>query len=293
MRLSAGAVRRFSWAWQGRPVEAAYEVLGAGTPVLLLPAFSTVSSREEMRPLASWLAAAGFACTLLDWPGFGASTRGRLGYGSALYGRFLADFCAAAMPAGAAVAAAGHAGGYALALGRQRPGLWRRMALLAPTWRGPLPTAMGPRPRAYAALRSLVRTPAVGQALYWLNTHPRVIGAMYGRHVYADAALVTPEFVAAKRGIARQPGARFASVAFVTGTLDPLPDRESFQALLAPPPAPTLILCGTATPPKSKAEMAAMAANPDVAVEWVPGSLGLHEETADAIGGRVAAFLAG
>ena len=134
VRLSAGTVRRFSWTWQGRPVQAAYEVLGtAGAPVLLLPAFSTVSSREEMRPLASRLAAAGFACTLLDWPGFGASTRGRLGYGPALYQSFLADFCAAAMPAGAAVAAAGHAGGYALALGRQRPGLWRRVVLLAPT----------------------------------------------------------------------------------------------------------------------------------------------------------------
>ena len=152
---------------------------------------------------------------------------------------------------------------------------------------------MGPRPRAYAVLRSLVRAPAVGEALYWLNTHPRMIGAMYGRHVYADAALVTPEFVAAKRGIARQPGARFASVAFVTGALDLVPDREGFQALLAPPPAPTLILCGTATPPKSKAEMAAMAVGPDVAAEWVPGSLGLHEETAGATGERVAAFLAG
>ena len=292
VRLSAGDVRRFSWAWQGRPIQATYEVLGVGAPVLLLPAFSTVSSREEMRPLASRLAAAGFACTLLDWPGFGASTRGRLGYGPAPYQNFLADFCAA-MPAKAAVAAAGHASGYALALGRQRPGLWRRVVLPAPTWRGPLPTAMGPHPRAYAALRSLVRAPAVGEALYWLNTHPRMIGAMYGRHVYADAALVTPEFVAAKRGIARQPGARFASVAFVTGALDLLPDRESFGALLAPPPAPTLILCGTATPPKSKAEMAVMAVGPDVVVEWVPGSLGLHEETAGAISGRVAAFFAG
>ena len=292
MRLSAD-VRRFSWAWQGRSVEAAYEVLGTGTPVLLLPAFSTVSSREEMRPLASRLAAAGLACTLVDWPGFGASTRGRLGYGPALYERFLADFCASAMPAGTAVVAAGHASGYALALGRRQPGLWRRMVLLAPTWRGPLPTAMGPHPRAYAVARSLVRTPVLGQALYRLNTHPRVIGAMYGRHVYADAALVTPEFVAAKRGFARQPGARFASVAFVTGALDLLPDRDSFQALLAPPPAPTLVLCGTATPPKSKAEMAAIAPGPDVAVEWVPGSLGLYEEAAEAISGPVAAFLAG
>jgi pimeloyl-ACP methyl ester carboxylesterase len=289
-------MQRFSWNWHGRPVEAVYETLGTGSPVLLLPPFSTVSSREEMRPLASRLAVSGFACTLVDWPGFGSSTRGALDYGPALYHGFLADLVAATMPDGASVIAAGHASGYALALGHKRPGLWRRLALLAPTWRGPLPTAMGPHPRAYALVRSLVRSPAIGEALYRVNTHPGVIKLMYRRHVYTNAALVTPQFVAAKRAFARQPGARFASVAFVTGALDPLPDRQSFQALLTPPPAPTLILCGTATPPKSKAEMAAemaaIAAGPDVAVKWMPGSLGLHEEFAEAISEPVASFLA-
>jgi pimeloyl-ACP methyl ester carboxylesterase len=285
-------MQRFSWNWQGRPVEAVYETLGTGSPVLLLPAFSTVSSREEMRPLASRLAVSGFACTLVDWPGFGSSTRGTLDYGPALYHGFLADFVAAMMPDGASVIAAGHASGYALALGHKRSGLWRRLALLAPTWRGPLPTAMGSHPRTYALVRSLVRAPAIGEALYRVNTHPHVIKLMYRRHVYANAELVTPQFVAAKRAFARHPGARFASVAFVTGALDPLPDRPSFQALLTPPPAPTLILCGTATPPKSKAEMAAIAAGPGVAVKWMPGSLGLHEEFAEAISEPVASFLA-
>jgi pimeloyl-ACP methyl ester carboxylesterase len=283
--------QHFAWTWQGKPVEATYEVVGTGAPVLLLPAFSTVSTREEMRPLASRLAASEFACTLLDWPGFGTSTRGRLDYGPALYRRFLADFVPAVLPAGAAVIAAGHASGYALALGHDRPGLWRRVVLLAPTWRGPLPTAMGPRPRTYALARALVGAPGIGEALYRVNIHPRVIGMMYRRHVYAVAEHVTPDFVAAKRAIASRPGARFASVAFVTGGLDPVSDRPAFQHLLAPPPAPTLILCGTATPPKSKAEMAAIETGPDVRVEWVPGSLGLHEESADSVRGPAVSFL--
>ncbi len=288
---NGSAVQRFAWAWQGRPVEAAYEAVGDGPPVLLLPAFSTVSSREEMRPLADRLAASGLGCTLLDWPGFGSSTRGRLGYGPAFYRQFLAAFVDAKLPMGAGVVAAGHAAGYALMLGHARPGCWRRMVLLAPTWRGPLPTAMGLRPRSYAAARALVRAPLVGEAIYRLNTHQRVLGMMYRRHVYAEAGSVTPGFVAAKQALARQSGARFASVAFVTGALDPVADRAAFAALLSPPPAPTLVLCGEATPPKSKAEMAAIPSRSDVDVRWVPGSLGLHEEQAAAVGAAVAVFL--
>ena len=284
-------MQSFRWAWRSRRIEVVYEVLGSGAPVLLLPAFSTVSSREEMRPLASELALSGFACTLVDWPGFGSSTRGRLDYGPGCYLHFLGDFAAATMPIGAAVIAAGHASGYALRLGHERPGVWRRITLLAPTWRGPLPTAMGPHPKIYAAVRALVGAPVIGEALYRANTHHRVIAMMYRRHVYADGSRITPDFVANKRGHACGPGARFASVAFVTGALDPFSDRLSFQALFAPPPAPTLILCGESTPPKSKAEMLAIPSTREVSVQWVAGSLGLYEEEAESIVGTIAAFL--
>lgn len=291
MTSLAANVQHFDWSWQGRPVRVAHEATGAGAPVLLLPAFSTVCSREEMRPLADRLVATGFSCTLVDWPGFGSSDRDRLDYGAALFRAFLADFSTAVLASGTAVIAAGHAAGYALALGHDRPELWRRLVLAAPTWRGPLPTAMGLRPRTYAAARALVRSPVIGEAVYRLNTHSRVIGMMYRRHVYADAGRVTPGLVAGKQHLARQPGARFASVAFVTGALDPVADHGAFSALLQPPPAPTLILCGTATPPKSRAGMAAIPSGPDVEVRWVPGSLALYEEHADAIAGPVAGFL--
>ena len=288
---TAESIQRFAWDWQGRTVQVAYETVGIGAPVLLLPAFSTVCSREEMRPLADRMAAAGLGCILVDWPGFGASDRRRLDYGPALFRAFLAAFAAAVLPPGTAVVAAGHAAGYALAAGQAQPGLWRRVVLLAPTWRGPLPTAMGPRPRTYAAARALVRAPVVGQAVYRLNTHRRVIGMMYRRHVYADAGQVTASFVGAKQALSRQPGARFASVAFVTGALDPVGDADAFARLLTPPPAPTLVLCGEATPPKSRAAMQTIPSSPEVEVRWVPGSLGLHEETADAIAPAITAFL--
>jgi pimeloyl-ACP methyl ester carboxylesterase len=281
----------FQWEWGGRAVKVAYEKLGAGRPVLLLPAFSTVSSREEMRPLAEHLATRGCGCLLVDWPGFGGSTRGRRRYGPTLYHHFLAGFATAVVPNGAAVVAAGHAACYALVLAQDRPGVSSHTVLLAPTWRGPLPTAMGEHPRAYAWARRLVGMPVIGEALYRLNTLRSVIGLMYRRHVYAEASRVTPAFVAKKQNVARRQGARFASVAFVTGQLDPVTDRGAFLALFEPPPVPTLVFCGNATPPRSKAEMAALAERSGIDLRSVPGSLGLHEEYAQTIADPIVRFV--
>jgi hypothetical protein len=100
----------------------------------------------------------------------------------------------------------------------------------------------GTAPEIYAAVRTLVGAPFVGEALYRVNTHPRVIAMMYGRHVYADASGITPDFVANKRVHARRPGARFASVAFVAGALDPFFRSARFSGSPRPPPAPVLIL---------------------------------------------------
>jgi hypothetical protein len=48
---STSTVGEYIWNWQGQPIRVAYETLGEGTPVLLLPAFSTVSTRGEMGEL--------------------------------------------------------------------------------------------------------------------------------------------------------------------------------------------------------------------------------------------------
>lgn len=282
----------FAWRWGGRPVSVAHEELGDGpAPVLCLPAFSTISTREEVRPLAVRLAGQGFRCTLLDWPGFGDSDRSRLDYGPALLRAFLAAFAEGRGP-GFGVVACGHAAGYALELARERPDLVGALALVAPTWRGPLPTAMGGHRRgAYAWVRRAVRAPVLGELLYRANTSAPVLRAMMRRHVYADPGTVSPALVEAKRAVARRRGARFAPAAFVTGALDPVHDRAAFLALLSPPPAPVLVLRGEATPPRSAAEMDAVAALPDVEALRVPGALSPHEEHPDALAEPVARFL--
>ncbi len=193
---------------------------GEGETVLLLPAFSTVSTREEMRPLAERLAP-GFRTIVPDWPGFGRGQHPRLDHGPALHLAFLRAFLERVVAGPAAVVAAGHAGGYALALARERPGTWTRIALVAPTWRGPLPTMMGGYRPMQDRLRAALRLPGVGHALYRLNVVRPVVVAMYRRHVYADPTRITPGFVADKAAVARRGGGRFGSAAFVTGALDP------------------------------------------------------------------------
>src|SRR5919199_6109786 len=86
-----GVVHKYSWAWEGQPLTVVYETLGEGTPVLLLPAFSTVSTRGEMRGIAERLSSQ-FQVVALDWPGFGESDRLPLEYGAQLYHQFLQDF---------------------------------------------------------------------------------------------------------------------------------------------------------------------------------------------------------
>ena len=137
-----------------------------------------------------------------------------------------------------------------------------------------------------------MEAPVIGPALYRLNVAKPVIAAMYRRHVYTDQNHLTPAFLDAKAAVARRRGGRFGSAAFVTGGLDPVRDREAFLALANPPPAPTLVVYGAATPPKSLAEMEALGAMPNVESHRLAiGSLGMHEEEPEAVGDVVLPFL--
>lgn len=86
-----GVVHEFLWQWEGQPLRVVYETLGQGSPLLLLPAFSSVSTRLEMGEMARLLAPH-FQVVAVDWPGFGESSRPSLDYRPEIYQRFLEDF---------------------------------------------------------------------------------------------------------------------------------------------------------------------------------------------------------
>ena len=284
-----GVVQKYTWTWEGRPLSIIYETLGEGTPVLLLPAFSTVSTRGEMRGIAERLSSH-FQVVTLDWPGLGQSERPSIDYQAALYQQFLQDFVRDILDSPTAVVAAGHAAGYVMQLAQKMPQSVSRIVLVAPTWRGPLPT-MGSSQQLSGIVRQLVRSPLVGQTLYKLNTTPSFLRLMYRRHVYTDQVKLTPEFIGQKWRITQQPGARYAPAAFVTGAIDPVQERADFLAYFQPLPVPVMVIIGEQVPPKSREEMDTLSAFAGVQTKILPGSLGMHEEYGDTVAEVVWDFL--
>jgi pimeloyl-ACP methyl ester carboxylesterase len=284
------AVQEYLWNWKETQIKVIYETRGQGNPVLLLPAFSTVSTREEMRPLAELLAS-NFQVVSLDWPGFGESDRPRIDYQPQLYHQFLKDFVESIFNSPVAVVAAGHAAGYAMQLAQLKPNVWSKIVLAAPTWRGPLPTMSKQQSGWHGIVRELVRSPLLGQFLYKLNTAPSFLSLMYRRHVYVDAAKVTPDFIENKWKVTQKAGARYGSAAFVTGGLDPAKVRSEFTDKFQQLAVPVMVVIAENAPPKSKAEMEALTELPGVVSRVIPGSLGMHEENAAALANAVKSFI--
>lgn len=287
----AVSARSFSLTVAGRVLQMPCDVVGSGPDALLLPALSSISARSEMRPLARDLGHE-FRCLIPDWPGFGNHARAPLPMTPGTMHSFL-DALFVAKPGPYALAiAAGHAAPYLVAAARRHPGLFRRIVLVAPTWRGPLPTAMGPERRGlFTALRRAVELPLIGDALYRINISKPVIGMMMRAHVYADPDHVTPGIIADKQAVTRQIGARFGTAAFVTGGLDPCETREAFLSLFEGPGLPPiLVLRPERAPRRSGAEMDALIATGRVSRESIPGALSAHEEYPGEVGEAIRAW---
>ena len=114
---------------------------------------------------------------------------------------------------------------------------------------------------------------------------------MYKRHVYVDETKLTPEFIAQKHQITSKSGARYAGAAFVTGAIDPVADREEFLQLLESVSMPVSIVLAENAPPKSKAEMEAMAELEQVQTVRLAGTLRIYEEYPEAVTEAMSNFL--
>ena len=278
------------WTWRDETIRVGIDHRGQGPTVLMLPALSSISTRSEMRPLAEKLASI-FTTIAIDWPGFGDQPRPSVAWEPDAYRAFLAHILQE-LPKPTATVAAGHAAGYLLCQAAEHPGSAGCLCLVAPTWRGPLPTMMGGRRTMFRYISQLVDLPVIGSALYRLNVNRPMIRVMGRGHVYADPAWLDERRLAEKLAVTNAPGARHASFRFVAGELDPMPTHESFMATARLVTDRILVVYGAATPSRSKAEIEALRCLPNVqSVELPVGKLAVHEEFPGLVAEAVQSFL--
>jgi pimeloyl-ACP methyl ester carboxylesterase len=129
--------------------------------------------------------------------GFGESECPRVDYNPALFQNLLSNLVKSVFNRPIILVAAGHAAGYALKLVQDYPNIISKLILIAPTWQGPL-RVMGLPDGVRNGVKNLVRSPIIGQILYYLNTTPAFLHLMYKRHVYVDETKLTPEFITQK-----------------------------------------------------------------------------------------------
>ena len=265
----------------GRDVRVTLERRGPenGDIWLLLPALSTVSSRGEWHDFAD---AMDERCELVsfDWPGFGDSERPAIAYNANTLREALTGILQHLQGADLNkinVVAAGHSAPIALGLAEQCSRQWAQIVVVAPTFRGPLPTMTGQAGQSFNWVRRLVELPLIGPLLYRLNTSRAILKLMLRRHVWVNRNLLTPQRLREQQQISRQPGARFASVAFVSGGLDAASDSRWWLAQIQNLHCPLHVVLANEAPPRSKQEMLTLADKAD-RVSDIDGRLGLHEE---------------
>ena len=265
----------------GRDVRVTLERRGPenGDLWLLLPALSTVSSRGEWHDFAD---AMDERCQLVsfDWPGFGDSERPAIAYNANTLREALTGILQHLQGADLNkinVVAAGHSAPIALGLAEQCSRQWAQIVVVAPTFRGPLPTMTGRAGQSFNWVRRLVELPLIGPLLYRLNTSRAILKLMLRRHVWVNRNLLTPQRLREQQQISRQPGARFASVAFVSGGLDAASDSRWWLTQIQNLHCPLHVVLANEAPPRSKQEMLTLADKAD-RVSDIDGRLGLHEE---------------
>jgi pimeloyl-ACP methyl ester carboxylesterase len=245
-----------------------------------------------MRPLMQRLSGS-FTTVAIDWPGFGTLPKPYLDWRPAVYEAFLAHVITEVVPDAFGIAAAGHAAGYVIKHFESHDYVARRLVLLSPTWRGPLPTMTGRNSAFFAKIARAFDPPLLGGILYRLNVNRLVIGMMTRGHVYSNPRWLIGGRMEEKLAVTRAPGARHASARFVTGRLDPFDNRQEQMEAARRIAIPTLLMFADTAPPKSRREMQALAALPNVkTVRLTKGKLSFYEEFPEETAAVIGPFLA-
>ncbi|WP_255170270.1 alpha/beta fold hydrolase [Natrononativus amylolyticus] len=215
-----GVERTYRW----RGMDVSYTVAGEpdAPEIVLFHGIHAGASSHEFAPTFAELAE-DYRVIAVDLPGFGRSDRPPLVYSTGLYAEFVRDFAgdvadepivlASSLTGAFAVDAAGDAE-------------FERLVLVCPT---------GETSQYRPWLRTLLRTPVLGTALFNALASKPSIRYFYDRDGYYDPARIDEEEVEYAWRSAHQPGARFAPASFASGTLEPDFDLQTELAALEIP----------------------------------------------------------
>ena len=168
-----------------------------------------------------------------DLPGFGRSDRPPLVYSASLYTTFVTEFARETTDEAVCVASSLSGAYAAIAADDAGDPDFAELVLVCPT------AETMPERRVW--LRSLLRSPFVGEALFNLLTSEPSLRYFERDHAVADPSILTEEFIRYRWRTTHQPGARFAPASFVSGFLDPDGDLGDRLAALD---VPTTIVWG-------------------------------------------------
>lgn len=279
--LLNGSIEKVWFSFAGLEIGLVVETCGPKDAplLLLLPAISTVSSRGEWSSFTKVIENK-YHVVSFDWPGFGDSDRPKIKYDSKILRialRTIFDYLTQFKQEKFTVLTAGHSACIALDLADEYSQNWNQLILVAPTWRGPLPTMTGWYPAKFGWLRQLVLLPVVGPIFYHLNTSRFILKLMLRRHVWVDTSLLTAKQIFEQQKLSRRSGSRFASISFVSGGFDPAGDRSWWFEQVKRLKCSMHVVVAMDAPPRSKREMDLLA---DYAqqVSEIKGRLGLHQE---------------
>ena len=204
--LLSGTQRTYRW----RGFDVAYTEAGdpSDPDLVLFHGINAAASSHEFHAVFEELAEE-YHVLAPDLPGFGHSDRPPLLYSSSLLTTFVTDFLADNTE-DATVVASSLTASYATLAAKEVD--VDRLILIAPT-----ATSMGGQ-RTW--LRSLLRSPILGQGIYNLIVSKPSLRYFHDDHGYYDMDNLASEIVDYEWQSGHQPGARFAPASFVSGFLD-------------------------------------------------------------------------
>ncbi|WP_255150540.1 alpha/beta fold hydrolase [Halorarius halobius] len=225
-------LEREQTAYRWRGFDVAYTEAGdpADPDLVLLHGVNAAGSSHEFVNVVDSLSEE-YHVLAPDLPGFGGSDRPALLYSGSLYVAFVREFLrdVADEPR---VLASSLSAAYAAVAAEQAP--VESFLLVCPT-----ATAI-PGKRGW--LRSLLRAPVVGEALFNVVVSKPSIRKNLADHGFADSDRVTESWVDYDWRVAHQKGARYAPASFVSGYLNLDAD---LGARLADLDAPTTVVWGS------------------------------------------------